>query len=154
MNEESTASTAAPIADYADLKAPIEVLSKSIAALHAHAKELDDSESVNDLEVIQTAAKTIDRSIFGQLPDAMRSAESDPATLRRVRHEIRNGLNQIIGLTELIAESELLGGNHDAATAIALLRRSANRLLRLVQVRLADPGPRTAALEICCVWCL
>ena len=148
MSHEPPADFDEPEVNYADLKSPLEVLTKSIAALLGHAERIDDTESIDDLGVIHAAAAGIDRSITVELPDAMKTATLDPATLRRVRHEIRNGLNQIIGLTELIAESERLGADGEAAMALALLRRSGNRLLRLVQERLADPSPRTAPTEI------
>ena len=142
MSEESPVGIDEPKTDHGDLKGPLDVLVKSISTLIGHAERLDDAESIDDLGVIHAAARDVDHAIETELPEAMISADADPATLRRVRHEIRNGLNQIIGLTELIAESDMLGADGDAATALALLRRSGNRLLRLVQERLADPAPR------------
>ena len=147
MSGDSPVDIDEPLVDYADLRGPLDVLSKSIDTLLSHAERVDDAESIDDLGVIQDAARSIDHAIATELPDAMKTAETDSATLRRVRHEIRNRLNQIIGLTELIAESELLGADGEAAVALALLRRSGNRLLRLVQERLADPERRTPASE-------
>jgi phosphoserine phosphatase RsbU/P len=147
MSEDSPVETDGQEAGFGDLKGPLEVLSNSISTLIRHAERLEDAESIDDLVVIRAAAGSVDHAIAAELPEAMTSADADPTTLRRVRHDIRNGLNQIIGLTELIAESALLGADGEATTALALLRRSGNRLLRLVQERLADPAPRAIQPE-------
>jgi phosphoserine phosphatase RsbU/P len=141
MTEDTAESRDEDETGYADLQGPLDVLSTSVTALLGHAKRLDDIESIDDLGVIHAAADGVGQTIGIELPTAIKSADADPATLRRVRHEIRNSLNQIIGLTELIAGSELLGQDDRAATDLALLRRSGNRLLRLVRERLADPAP-------------
>jgi hypothetical protein len=92
MSEDSPVDIDVPEVDYADLKAPLDVLSRSITILLGHAERIEDTESIDDLEVIRTAARGIDHSIVAELPGAMEDTEADPATLRRVRHEIRNGL--------------------------------------------------------------
>lgn len=129
-------------ADYSDLKAPLDVLMRSTATLLQLAEQINDEESVADLGDVRGAARRVDQLIESKTPEATREAEPEQTAPRRVRHEIRNGLNQIIGLSELIAESELLGAERLAATPMGLMRRSANRLLRLVEERLGDQDPR------------
>lgn len=148
MSEEAqdsagSAKTDASIAKPDDLTGRLDDLGDATTLLLGHAERLVDNESLDDLRVIQDAVDMVKGSLSTDLPSAMTS--EDPTALSRVRHEIRNGLNQIIGLTELIAESDLLGTDAEAAENLSRLRRSGNSLLKLLRERLADQPAMAAS---------
>ena len=121
-----------------DLKKRLEEIENAATELSKRAEDLADSEAIDDLQVIQGASGKLDALLSTDLRAALGSGDS--ASLSRVRHEIHNHLNHIIGLSELIAESELLGADAAAAPGLAMLRRSSGGFLELVRERLADPG--------------
>jgi len=71
---------------------------------------------------------------------ALRKAEE---TMRRLQHEVRTPLGQIMGYSELLEEELTDRGQQDLAPDLQRIREAAQRLLALVDGRLrtdADPG--------------
>ena len=69
-------------------------------------------------------------------------------TMRRLQHEVRTPISQIVGYSELLEEELEDRGQDDLAPDLRRIRDAANRLLDLVDGRLRDeqdPGARQAA---------
>lgn len=121
-----------------DLMKRLEEIDTATATLTQHAERLEDTETIDDLRVIRDASIMLRALLSEDLQTAL--GDRDPAAVSRVRHEIHNHLNHIIGLSELIAESDLFGGDAEAAPSLATLRRSSGGFLDLVHERLAAPA--------------
>lgn len=127
-----------PGSPHDDLTKRLAEIDQATDTLTRHAERLADAEAVDDLKVIRDATARLGDLLSTDLPAAL--SNDDPAALSQVRHEVHNHLNHIIGLSELIAESDLLGGDAEAALDLATLRRSGGGFLDLVRERLTGPS--------------
>jgi len=129
-----------PVGPSGDLARRLAEIDNATVALTQHARRLADAEALDDLQVIRDATATLGDVLSMRLPPVL--GDGDPTALGQLRHEIHNHLNHIIGLSELVAESELLGADAEAASGLATLRRSGGGFLELVREKLTGPVDR------------
>ena len=103
---------------------------RAATSLHGRALAEGASEVAEDLSKVQRAAEML-RTLLIELPSRL-SRASEPKDRRRVRHDLRTPLNQILGYCELVDEEAQDAGDERWGDDLAVILEHARELLELV----------------------
>lgn len=114
-----------------DATATVARLRREVASLRETVGEAGAAAVLEDLDKIERAASSLN-TLWAEVPRRKQDAEGDPDRLRRLRHDLRTPINQIVGYCELLQEECTDDGHHAWLDALHGIHASGKELSAMV----------------------